>query len=208
MINYDRILLYIYIIIYTYTLTCTVSQDRSNISFKFLSRASHSTRLPFNKARHLFSAPRSFLMIFENTHWVCQIRSKTAWLCYRKYLTDLDRSEVLCPSCRKDPWSHFTLVWLEKTGEARDWKIEHMVPFFRFGFGFGFRCFPSASVFAGFVQGMEHKWQINRGEWKQRKRTKTKNKKMNFMNFGNGKQGYNQNVKIHENGNLKRNKNK
>ena len=170
---------YIYMIIYAYKLTCTVSQDRSNIfSFKFLSRASHSTRLRVNKARHLFSAPRSFLMIFENTHWVCQIRSKTAWLC--KKILDRSwppRSELFCPSCRKDPWSHFTLFWLEKTGEARDWKIENMVPWFRFGFGFGFRCFPFASVFAGWVQGMEHKWQINRGKWKQKEKNENQKRK-------------------------------
>ena len=179
---YMYMIIYVYDYIYIYDYICiyinmySITRQKQHFSFKFLSRASHSTRLRFKKARHLFSAPRSFLMIFENTHWVCQIRSKTAWLC--KKILDRSwppRSELFCPSCRKDPWSHFTLFWLEKTGEARDWKIENMVPFFRFGFGF--RCFPFASVFAGWVQGMEHKWQINRGKWKQKEKNENQKRK-------------------------------
>ena len=80
--------------------------------------------------------------------------------------------------------SHFKLFWLEQTGGARDSKIENMiVPFFQFsGFHFRFCCLSFASVLAGFVQKMEHKWQINRRKRSKRKRTTSKTKKINIRN--------------------------
>ena len=69
-------------------------------------------------------------------------------------MTDLDLLEVNSFALV----AHFKSFWLEKTGEARDWKIEHMILFFRFGVGVCFFVFfQFAPVFAGSVQGMQHR---------------------------------------------------